>query len=318
MKGGGFPETTKGRIGLAIAQSDSKVMYALVEADTNPNPKGKAGVGKPQASPSGLYRSADGGATWARTNVSNTRPFYYSQVRVDTRNPDRVYWSSTPVMVSSDGGKTTGTTTNSVHVDHHAMWIDPNDPNRIIVGNDGGVAESFDRGGNWLVLNSLAISQLYAVSFDYAFPYNVCGGLQDNGSWCGPSRRKSGPISNAMWYTVAGGDGFWTAQDPTDPHIVYAESQGGSMSRINVATGENRNLVQAERPDSHRGDAGLHRRRSSSMPHARPVRRARSGSPNSRPLSQRTRRPSHSVGTGRRRSSSRRTIRGRSMPAPTA
>ncbi len=242
VKGGGFPEAMKGRIGLAIAPSDYRVMYAMVEADTAPNPKGKAGTGKAQVSPSGLYRSADAGKTWTRTSTANTRPFYYSQVRVDSKNPDRVYWSSTPVMVSNDGGKTTGTTTNSVHVDHHAMWIDPNDPNRIIVGDDGGVSITFDKGGNWLVLNSLPISQLYAVSFDYAFPYNVCGGLQDNGSWCGPSRRKSGPISNAMWYTVAGGDGFWTAQDPTDPRIVYAESQGGSMSRINVATDENRNL----------------------------------------------------------------------------
>ncbi len=242
VKGGGFPETMKGRIGLAIAPSDYRIMYAMVEADTTPNAKGKPSVGKAQESLSGLYRSADAGKTWTRTSTANTRPFYYSQVRVDPKNPDRVYWSSTPVMVSNDGGKTTGTTTNSVHVDHHAMWIDPNDGNRIIVGDDGGVSESFDKGGNWLVLNSLAISQLYAVSFDYAFPYNVCGGLQDNGTWCGPSRRKSGPISNAMWYTIAGGDGFWTAQDPNDPHIAYGESQGGSMSRVNVATGENTNL----------------------------------------------------------------------------
>jgi hypothetical protein len=244
VKGGGFPETTKGRIGLAIAPSDYRVMYALTEADTAPNPKGKRGVGRPAASPTGLYRSEDAGKTWVRTNTSDVRPFYYSQVRVDPKDPNRVYWSSTPVNVSNDGGKTVGTTTNSVHVDHHAMWIDPNDANRIVVGNDGGVAVTFDKGGNWLVLNSIAISQLYAVSYDMAVPYNVCGGLQDNGSWCGPSRRKSGGISNSMWYTVSGGDGFWTAQDPTDPRIVYAESQGGAMSRTNVATGESRSLAK--------------------------------------------------------------------------
>ncbi len=244
VKGGGFPDQMKGRIGLAIAPSDGKVVYALVEADSNPNPKGKLGVGKPQTLNTGLYRSGDGGTTWVKTATSDVRPFYYSQVRVDPKNPDRVYWSSTPINVSNDGGKTVGQTTVGVHVDHHAMWIDPNDANRIIVGDDGGVSESFDKGGNWLVLNSIAISQLYDVSYDFAVPYNVCGGLQDNGAWCGPSRRKSGPISNSMWYTITGGDGFYTAQDPSDPHIVYGESQGGGIARVNVATGESVNLAK--------------------------------------------------------------------------
>ncbi|HEY3933635.1 MAG TPA: hypothetical protein VGL65_03375 [Gemmatimonadales bacterium] len=244
VKGGGFPDTEKGRIGIAIAPSNGKVIYTLVEADSNPNPKGKSGVGRPQQLKSGLYRSQDGGAAWTLMNSSDVRPFYYSQVRVDPKNPDRVYWSSTPINVSNDGGKTVGQTTVGVHVDHHAMWIDPSDPNRIIVGDDGGVSESFDRGGNWLVLNSLAISQLYDVSFDYAIPYNVCGGLQDNGAWCGPSRRKNGPITNSMWYTITGGDGFYTAQDPTDSHIVYGESQGGDMERVNTATGESTTLVK--------------------------------------------------------------------------
>ncbi|HEX3927089.1 MAG TPA: hypothetical protein VHW65_03760, partial [Gemmatimonadales bacterium] len=218
--------------------------YSLVEADSLPNPKGKPGVGHPQQQLTGLYRSEDAGATWTRTATSDVRPFYYSQVRVDPRNPDRVYWSSTPINVSDDGGKTVRQTTVGVHVDHHAMWIDPNDPNRIVVGDDGGVSETFDRGGNWLVLNSIAISQLYDVSYDNAIPYNVCGGLQDNGAWCGPSRRKSGAITNSMWYTVNGGDGFYTAQDPTDPHTVYAESQGGDMARINVTTGESTTLAK--------------------------------------------------------------------------
>lgn len=242
IKGGGFPETTKGRIGLAVA--GSQVVYALVEADSNPNPKGKFGAARPQQLLSGLYRSADGGATWTRTATNDVRPFYYSQVRVDPRNPDRVYWSSTPVNFSDDGGKTVKQTTVGVHVDHHAMWIDPNDPNRIVVGDDGGVSETFDKGGNWLVLNSIAIGQVYDVSFDYAIPYNVCGGLQDNGAWCGPSRRKNGAITSSMWYTITGGDGFYTAQDPTDPHVVYGESQGGGIERVNTATGESSGLAK--------------------------------------------------------------------------
>ncbi|MEO7966874.1 MAG: hypothetical protein ABIT38_23505, partial [Gemmatimonadaceae bacterium] len=197
-----------------------------------------------RTSPSGLYRSADGGSTWTRTSTENTRPFYYSQVRVHPKNPDRVYWSSTPVKVSDDGGKTARNATVGVHVDHHAMWIDPVDPDRMVVGNDGGIAITFDQGGSYQVPSVLPISQVYNVSFDMQVPYRVCGGLQDNGSWCGPSRRKQGSITNAMWATVAGGDGFVTQQDPSDPDIVYAESQGGNISRFNYATSERTSLVK--------------------------------------------------------------------------
>src|SRR6267142_1780191 len=185
VKAGGLPTTTKGRIGIAIAASDPKVIYLMLEADTNANAQG--GPGKaPQTRPSGLYRSGDAGATWEKMNSTNVRPFYYSQVRADPKDPNRVYFSSTPVNYSNDGGKTIGNATVGIHVDHHAMWIDPNDPNHIIVGNDGGVAQSWDRGGNWDFLNSFAIGQFYIVSYDMNFPYSVCGGLQDNGSWCGP------------------------------------------------------------------------------------------------------------------------------------
>ncbi len=239
VKGGGFPETTKGRIGLAIAPSDARTVYALVEADSVANAKGKKGVGTPATLQSGLYRSTDGGATWTRMNSNDVRPFYYSQVRVDVKDPNRVYWSSTPLNFSTDGGKTVRQTTIGIHVDHHAMWLDPNDANHLVVGNDGGVGQSWDKGGNWQFLNSFAIGQFYEVSFDYATPYNICGGLQDNGSWCGPSRRRNGMITNAMWHNVGGGDGFYTAQDPTDPNIVYSESQGGSMGRVDISTGQN-------------------------------------------------------------------------------
>ncbi|HVT37590.1 MAG TPA: hypothetical protein VHE78_00975 [Gemmatimonadaceae bacterium] len=243
VKGGGFPATMKGRISIAIAQSSPDVMYTMVEADTVPNPKKDPAV-KAQKSPSGLYRSEDGGKNWTKVNDENTRPFYYSQVRVDPANPNHVFWSSTPIKYSWDGGKTAGNTTVGVHVDHHGMWIDPKDPAHILVGNDGGVAQTWDAGGNWDSLSQLAIGQYYNVSFDMAVPYNVCGGAQDNGSWCGPSRRRQGTITNAMWFTFNGGDGFVTAQDPTNPDIIYGESQGGSIGRYVISTGERTGLVK--------------------------------------------------------------------------
>ncbi|MCX5762918.1 MAG: hypothetical protein NTW72_15690 [Gemmatimonadetes bacterium] len=243
VKGGGIPETTKGRIGIAIALSNPDVMYLMMEADTAANLKKDATV-KAQKSPSGLYRSADGGRTWTKTNDENVRPFYYSQVRVAPNNPDRVFWSSTPVKYSNDGGKTAGNATVGIHVDHHAMWIDPKDPSHIVVGNDGGVSQTWDNGGNWDGTNQLPIGQYYNVSFDNAIPYNVCGGAQDNGSWCGPSRRKQGMITNSMWFTYNGGDGFVSAQDPTNPDIIYGESQGGNIGRYKVSTGERTALVK--------------------------------------------------------------------------
>lgn len=242
IKGGGFPATTKGRIGIAIAPSDPKVVYALVEADSLPNPKkSKSRVGR-QKLQNGLYRSSDAGATWTKMNDKDVRPFYYSQVRVDPKDANRVYWSSTPVNFSDDGGRTVRNATIGIHVDHHAMWIDPNDPRHFIVGDDGGVSQTWDRGGNYDFINILPLGQFYDVSYDMSVPYRVCGGLQDNGSWCGPSRRSRGGITNSMWFNVGGGDGFYTAQDPTDPDVIYAESQGGAVGRLDYGTGERMQL----------------------------------------------------------------------------
>ncbi|MGH7712581.1 MAG: VPS10 domain-containing protein, partial [Gemmatimonadaceae bacterium] len=274
VKGGGFPETTLGRISIAIAPSSPKVMYTQVEADTLPNASKEKKP--PQQRLSGLYRSEDGAATWTRTNNENTRPFYYSQVRVHPKNPNRVYWSSTPVRVSNDGGKTVLSATVGVHVDHHGMWIDPNDPERMIVGNDGGVAISFDQGGNYIAPNSIPIGQFYNVSYDFSVPYRVCGGAQDNYSWCAPSRRRNGPITNAMWFSISGGDGFVTQNDPTDPSIVYGESQGGNIGRLDLTTGIRTALVKPqyrprydmyedsviiERPDTMKAETPAQRRR---------------------------------------------------------
>jgi len=235
IKGNGFPEGTKGRIGLAVAPSNGDVVYALTEA-ADPS---KDGSYTPQTSPkaNGLYRSTDAGKTWAQMNNYNVRPFYYSQVRVDPKNADRVYFSSTQLQVSDDGGKTIRGAAQNVHVDDHGLWIDPNDPERWYIANDGGVSITFDRGGNFIQTTTLPIGQFYEVTYDFATPYNICGGAQDNGSWCGPSKRK-GPVNNSYWFTYAGGDGFYSAQDPTDPNIIYGESQGGNASRVNLKTGE--------------------------------------------------------------------------------
>ncbi|HEV8358162.1 MAG TPA: hypothetical protein VGQ17_15530, partial [Gemmatimonadales bacterium] len=242
IKGNGFPETMKGRIGIGIAASNPQIVYTMVEADTAPNPSPVKGA-KRQESPSGLYRSNDGGKTWAKVAPQNVRPFYYSQVRVDPTDPGRVYFTSTPRLFSSDSGKTVRAGDQGVHVDTHAHWIDPADPNHMVEGNDGGVWQTWDRGGNWMALNTIPIGQFYNVSFDYGIPYRVCGGLQDNGSWCGPSRRR-GAIGNANWFNISGGDGFHTAQNADDPRIVYGESQGGNIQRVDLSTGERTGLTK--------------------------------------------------------------------------
>jgi photosystem II stability/assembly factor-like uncharacterized protein len=236
--GNGFPTAEKGRINLAISESNPHTMYAMVEARGEGETEGFAG--------NGLYRSTDGGEMWEKMNDVNTRPFYYSQVRVDPQDENRVYFSSTPVQISIDGGETYGSTTNGVHVDHHAMWIDPNDPDRIVVGNDGGIAVTFDKGGNWIVPNIIALGQFYDISYNMDVPYRVCGGLQDNGTWCAPSRLAQGQLSKYHWATISGGDGFVSAQDREDPNIVWSESQGGNMGRSNLATGERTSLSKPD------------------------------------------------------------------------
>src|ERR1700693_2677581 len=256
IRGGGFPETTKGRIGIALSPSSPQVIYTWVEADTLPHPLArgeKADTSKRQKTNSGIYRAADGGATWTLTyrnepggqgggGLGDARPFYYSQIRVDPRNPDRIYWMSSVFRTSDDGGKTVRRGAIGVHTDWHAMWIDPADPDHYILGDDGGIAVTYDRGGTYDFINTFPIGQFYHVSYNMEKPYRVCGGLQDNGSWCGPSRAKNRVgITNNDWYNVGGGDGFYTAVDPDDGNIVYSESQGGNASRLNI--GQNTRAV---------------------------------------------------------------------------
>ena len=232
--GNGFPNANKGRIGITISLSNPQIMYTMVEAEEEEDESGG----------SGLYRSDDGGVSWEKKHDANSRPFYYSQVRVDPKDPERVYWSSTPIQFSNDGGETAGTTTNGIHVDHHAMWIDPLDPERMVVGNDGGVGVTFDKGGNWITFNNIATGQFYYVSYNMDIPYRVCGGLQDNGLWCGPSRLSDGMISKYHWADVHFGDGFVSQQDPIDHDLIWTESQGGALMRQNLATGDKWSLVK--------------------------------------------------------------------------
>lgn len=255
LEGGGFPATMKGRIGLAIAASNPQTIYATVEADTLPNPTKlepwqAPDTAKRQKPASGLYRSADGGKSWSQVYryEGDARPFYYSQVRVDPKDPNRVYWMSSVFRFSDDGGKTVRRGALSIHTDWHAMWIDPHDPDFYLIGDDGGIAVTYDRGGTYDFVNTFPMGQFYDVSFDMAKPYRVCGGLQDNGSWCGPSRTRTRfGITNGDWFNVGGGDGFYTAQDPTNPNVVYAESQGGNISRLDLESGLRTPILRGRR-----------------------------------------------------------------------
>ncbi len=278
LEGGGLPEGILGRIGLAIARSKPNVIYAQMEvgasAGTGGNvtaegkeaPAGAGGFGgfgggqppaRPGAAPpppdpkkSGVWRSDDGGKTWKVMSNNDDRPMYYSQIRVDPSNDQIVYTMGAPFHKSIDGGKTFKVVQGIAHSDHHGMWIDPKNPNHLLLGNDGGLDVSYDQAETWEFVNTLPVAQFYAVSADMRRPYFVCGGLQDNGSWCGPSAvRSQTGILNTDWFRVGGGDGFYTQQDPTDPNIVYAESQDGNVNRLDLRTGRSTSIKpRAARP----------------------------------------------------------------------
>jgi photosystem II stability/assembly factor-like uncharacterized protein len=222
----GMPEGELGRIGLAIAPSDPEIVYALVEATKNV-----------------LLRSDNGGRTFDvvtdRPDV-NPRPFYYADLRVDPGNPDRLYSLHSSMQVSQDQGRTFRTVVSSgiLHGDVHELWIDPADGRHMIMGNDGGIGISYDGGTHWRFVENLTLAQFYHISLDDAVPFNVYGGLQDNGSWYGPSDVwESKGIFNAHWRRVGGGDGFSVLDDPTDPRFGFSMSQGGNLQRFDRTTG---------------------------------------------------------------------------------
>ncbi|MCI0702230.1 MAG: PDZ domain-containing protein, partial [Planctomycetia bacterium] len=200
------------------------------------NSQGKDGV-----QTGGVFMSKDNGESWTRVNSLNPRPFYFSNIRVDPTDDKILYvLGDTVLWKSTDGGKRFASgPAGGVHPDHHALWINPKDGRHMVLGNDGGFYATYDRGATWDHLNVLALGQFYHVAVDTRKPYRVYGGLQDNGSWGGPSRTKRGTgPSNEDWIFLRGGDGFVCRVDPNDPDWVYAESQNGNIGRTNLKTGE--------------------------------------------------------------------------------
>jgi photosystem II stability/assembly factor-like uncharacterized protein len=230
----GLPKGNLGRIGIAISHSNPDIVYATVEAEK-----------------SAVVRSDDGGRSWRIVNQrydANPRPFYFADIRVDPELPNRVYSLDYDVRVSEDSGQSFRPLIPGylIHGDYHAMWIDPNHPELIYLGNDGGVAISRDRGRTASFVTALPLAQFYHVAVDMEQPYNVYGGLQDNGSWRGPNTVwQYGGIRSYEWVAVGGGDGFDTRPDPADSNLVYSMSQGGYLGRTNIWAGEQRQIRPA-------------------------------------------------------------------------
>lgn len=235
----GIPEGELGRMGLALAPSNPDVVYALIEAKR-----------------SGLYRSDDGGHTWRKVNDAlnlHYRPFYFSLLQVDPTNENRLYYGQYDLRVSEDGGKTFRTlaAANMVHPDHHALIVHPDNPSYLIDGNDGSVYISRDQGRTWHFIENLPLGQYYHIDFDLELPYNIYGGMQDNGSWRGPAYIfQRGGIRNHLFQEVGFGDGFHTTWDRSNPRYGYSMSQRGFLVRYDLVTGERKDIRPAPPADS--------------------------------------------------------------------
>lgn len=227
----GLPAGDIGRIGLAISPANPDILYAIIEAS---------------AESGGFYRSVNRGETWEKRNkYFSSSAQYYHELFCDPKNADRVYSVDTYTQVTDDGGKTFKNLSNkSRHVDDHALWINPNNTNHLLIGGDGGIYESFDLGENWAYKPNLSITQFYRVSADNALPfYNIYGGTQDNATIGGPSRTTSrSGIVNSDWFITVFGDGFKSQVDPIDPNIIYSQSQYGVLSRFDKKSGESINI----------------------------------------------------------------------------
>jgi photosystem II stability/assembly factor-like uncharacterized protein len=225
----GFPKKPYGRIAVAIAPSNAKRVYAVVESPE-----------------SALFVSDDGGMTWDKRDKSNWmvwRPFYFANLIVDPKNSDRVFKTDGALILSEDAGRSFAVVGGfqGTHGDVHDVWIDPTNPQTIFSGDDGGMWYSYNGGSKWWKGQNLPVSQFYHVSVDDNDPYRVYGGLQDNSSWVGESQYPGG-ITNSQWENMFNGDGFWMFPDPADPDYLYAEYQGGNVGRVNRYTHEARNI----------------------------------------------------------------------------
>lgn len=225
----GLPPKPWGRLAVAVAPSKPNVVYVFVEAELPRN---------------GLYRSDDGGQTFQALDRSQNmlwRPFYFALLIVDPKNENKVYKTDGPLIMSTDGGKSFSNISGGAHGDFHDVWIDPDNTDHVITGDDGGIWYSYDGCNRWWKGENLPISQFYHVSLDMDRPYHVYGGLQDNSSWVGESQYP-GSITNQRWENMYGGDGFWMFVDTFDPDYIYAESQGGEIGRVNRKTHETRSI----------------------------------------------------------------------------
>ena len=288
---GGLPEGSLGRIGLDVYRKRPNILYASIEGPVAGRGGGRGaaaaaagggrarrgwrrGGGAAEEAPAqaqasaadaaghgvdstatGLWRSDDGGTNWRKVNNVNARPMYFSQVRVDPNDPDVVYMGGVGLHQSTDGGKTVTTdVAEPIHADVHAIWIDPANSNHVVIGNDGGLAQSCDEAKTWVFIPNLPVGLFYHVSVDMSTPFNICGGMQDNYDWCGPSQvRGAAGIANHEWTTIQGGDGFVVLQDPKDNRVIYSESQDGNVVRVDRVTGETISI----RPSAAAGRARL-------------------------------------------------------------
>jgi photosystem II stability/assembly factor-like uncharacterized protein len=223
----GLPAKPWGRVAVTIAPSKPNVVYALIESTR-----------------SALFYSEDGGKTWEvrdRSNWMVWRPFYFANLIVDPKNENKVYKPDLTLIMSEDGGRSFSSIGGSAHGDFHDVWVNPDNTDHVIAGDDGGIWYSYDGGSTWWKGGNLPISQFYHVSVDQFDPYHVFGGLQDNSSWIGDSQYPGG-ITNSRWENLYGGDGFWVFSDPADPNYVYAEAQGGTVGRVNRVTLDGRSI----------------------------------------------------------------------------